>query len=479
MKRIFTIIAAGLLIAGCNKFKDINVSPTVLTSASTKGLLTNSQQALSSLIFGNTAAARIPALYVQHLAEGPYPGPSLYSDRNLSFSTWYTGPLYDLQTIINYNNDGNPSAVGNGATENQIAVARIMKAYIYLHLTDRYGDIPYSQALKGNEAFSPAYDNQQAIYTDLFKELTEAVGQIDETKPKVAGDVILNGDMAGWKRFANTMRMIMSLRLSKADPVKGKSEYAAAVAAGVIESNSQNIVYQFIEGDPNNYNPWYNNYVVSNRNDYAISKTMTDYMAPKNDPRLPVYAEELAGGEYIGLPYGFITAKNIPAAYSRIGDYFRSQGSPVTMFSYAQVLFMKAEAAKLGYTAGGDVEAALHYYDAIKASWEQFGVYDAAEYAAYIALPEVAYDPANGHKKIMTEKWVHAYLNHSWEAYADWRRTGFPVLSPAVDAIDSRGIPLRTGYPPTESALNPENYNSAVNALGGTDDNYGKMWWLK
>lgn len=487
MKKLFFIAAAGLLVTtGCNKFEDMNVSPTLLTSASTKGLLTNSQQALSDLMLGNTASSRLPALYIQHLSEGPYPGPSLYNDRNLSFSSWYTGPLYDLQTIINYNNEGNKAAIGNGAKDNQLAVARILKAFYFLNLTDRYGDIPYSKALKGSEAFSPEYDNQQAIYTDLFKELTEAQAQIKTGENKVVGDVLLGGDMAGWKRFANTLRMIMALRLSKADAAKGKTEYAAAVAAGVISSNAQNISYKFLGDDPNNYNPWYNNYSISNRNDYAISKTMTDYMLPKNDPRLPVYAEVLAGNEVKGLPFGRNVAVPIPAAYSRIGKYFggpdlagSGKGAPAVLLSYAQVLFMQAEAAKLGYTTGGDAAAETFYKDAIKASWEQFGVFNQTAYDTYLALPQVAYTAASGHERIMTEKWVHAYLNHSWEAWNDWRRTGFPVLTPAVDAVDARGIPLRVGYPANESTLNGTNYNAAVGRLGGKDDNYGKMWWLK
>ncbi|MBB1283406.1 SusD/RagB family nutrient-binding outer membrane lipoprotein [Flavisolibacter sp. BT320] len=486
MKKIFIIAVAGILMAGCNKFKDMNVSPTLLTSASTKGLLTNAQQALSDLMLGNTAASRLPALYIQHLSEGPYPGPSLYNDRNLSFSGWYTGPLYDLQTIITYNQEDNKAAVGNGSKDNQIAVARIMKAYYFLNLTDRYGDIPYSQALKGNEAFSPVYDKQQDIYTDLFKELTEAQAQINTSENKVVGDVILNGDMAGWKRFANTLRMIMALRLSKVDPAKGKTEYAAADAAGVISSNAQNISYKFLADDPNNFNPWYNNYLISNRNDYAISKTLTDYMLPKNDPRAMVFAEVLAGNEVKGLPFGRNVAVPIPAAYSRIGKYFggpdqagSGKGAPLVLLSYAQVLFMRAEAAKIGYTAGGDAEAKTHYENAIKASWEQYGVFNQTAYNIYIALPDVAYDAATGYRKIMTEKWVHGYLNHSWEAWNDWRRTGFPVLTPATDAVDSRGIPLRLGYPANESTLNGSNYNEAVSRLGGKDDNYGKMWWLK
>ncbi|HEU5167271.1 MAG TPA: SusD/RagB family nutrient-binding outer membrane lipoprotein, partial [Chitinophagaceae bacterium] len=469
MKKIIMLITIAVVFYNCDKFKDTNVSPTLLTAASTKALLTNSQQSISSLVLGNTASSRLAALYVQHLSEGPYPGPSLYNDRNLSFATWYAGdntglgPLYNLQTIINYNNSGSSAANGNGSKNNQIAVARILKAYFFLLMTDKWGDIPYTEALKGNEAYAPVYDKQQTIYTSLFKELTEAATQINEAEAKVVGDVIFSGNMASWKRFANTVRMVMALRLSVKDQAKGKTEYASALAAGVISSNAQNIFYPFITGDPNNSNPWYNNYTASNRNDYAISKTLTDYMEPKSDPRLPIYGEVLAGNVVKGLPYGRNVAVNIPAAYSRIGNYFRSQGSAMPLFNYAQVLFMRAEAAKLGYEVGGDAAAEQFYKDAIKASWQQYGVFNQAAYDAYLLLPAVAYSAATGHKQIMTEKWVHMYLN-SWESWNDWRRTGFPVLTPAVDAIDPRGIPLRLGYPTNEVSLNNTNYLAAVAA---------------
>lgn len=477
MKKVIMLIAVAVTLYSCDKFNDTNISPTLLTEASTRALLTNSQQAISDLVLGNVASSRLAALYVQHLAEGPYPGPSLYNDRNLSFSTWYTGPLYNLQTIINYNNAGSVAANSNGSKNNQIAVARILKAYYYLLMTDKWGDIPYSDALKGNEAYAPVYDKQQAIYTDIFKELTEATAQINEAEAKVVGDVIFNGNMSSWKRFASTIRMVMGLRLSVKDAVKGKTEYAAALAAGVLSSNAQNISYAFITGDPNNANPWYNNYTASNRNDYAISKTLSDYMEPKSDPRLPVYGEVLAGGVVKGLTYGRNAAVNIPAAYSRIGSYFRSQGSSMSLFNYAQVLFMRAEAAKIGYEAGGDAAAEQFYKDAIKASWQQYGVFNQAAYDAYLLKPDVAYVAATGYKQIMTEKWVHMYLN-SWESWNDWRRTKFPVLTPAQDAIDPRGIPLRLGYPTNEVALNGTNYAAALASIGGTDDNYGKMWWV-
>ena len=332
-------------------------------------------------------------------------------------------------------------------------------------MTDRWGDIPYSKALQGDKAFSPAYDKQQDIYTDLFKEFKEAAAQIKVSEKAVVGDFLLGGDMEAWKRFANTTRMIMALRLSKVDPAKGVAEYASALADGVISSNAENIDYEFIAGDPNNYNPWYENYSVDFRNDYAVSKTLTDYMGAKNDPRLMVYAENLSGGVVKGLTYGRQAAVNIPAAYSRIGDRFRGAGSPLNIYSYAQVLFMMAEAAKIGYTAGGDAAAAISYADAIKASWEQYGVYDATKYAAYMANPATAYSPAKGYEQIMTEKWVHMFLN-GWETWNDWRRTGYPVLTAAADAVDPRGIPRRWGYSTTEKTLNGVNYEAVIASSG-------------
>ncbi|MEY3208083.1 MAG: hypothetical protein RL064_114, partial [Bacteroidota bacterium] len=133
---------------------------------------------------------------------------------------------------------------------------------------------------------------------------------------------------------------------------------------------------------------------------------------------------------------------------------------------------------KLGYVTGGDTEAEAKYKAAIKASWEMYGVFNQAKYDTYIANADVAYSSATAHKQILTEKWVHNYLS-SWETWADWRRTGFPVLVAAVDASDSRGIPYRLGYSPTEASLNTVNYKAAVALIGGTDDNYGKMWLFK
>lgn len=471
------------LLAGCSKFKDFgdtNQDPTRVSVASTRALLTNAlQNTLPVASFGNTTAN----LYAQYLSEGPYPGGSLYSTLNFDNGAWYTGALYNLKAIIDYNADpekmdkeADPGA--NGSHNNQIAVARILKAFSYLHMTDRWGPIPYANALKGAEDFTPAYTDQKTIYLDLFKELKEAVAQVDNGAGP-AGDIFLGGDMAAWKRFANTQRMIMALRLSKIDPALGKTEFAAAFAAGAITSNSQNMFYKYLSGDPNNFNPWYVNYSVSLRNDYAVSKTLDDYMDPLGDPRLKVYGEVLPTGDVVGLKYGSNKATNIPNAFSRIGNYFRGAGSPAGIYTYAQVLFSLAEAAQLTWIPGGEAAAAQYYNDAIKASWEQYGVYNAAAYATFIAKTEIAYTAATAIEKIITQKWVHLYLN-GYEAWNEWRRTGYPTLIPAPDFLSSKNaIPRRQAYGTNEKLVNKTNYDAAVVLLGGPDDLYTRVWWDK
>lgn len=477
MKKITTLILGSImLLAACkpSEFENINVDPTAVSSVPTKALLTNVFNGTNGNFHSTVFGVNTPVFYAQHLSEGPYPGASLYSTRNFEWNTFYVGSLYNLKTIIDLNTSGSPLADPgiNGSKDNQIAVARILKAYFFWYLTDRYGDIPYSEALKGDKNFSPKYDPQKDIYYDLFKELKEAGTQIKVAEQGVSGDLLFGGDMAKWKKFAATTRLFMALRLIKNDNAKAVAEFNSAIADGVLASNAENVLYKYLSSDPNNYNPWYNNYSVSFRNDYAISTRMTDYMKPKNDPRLPVYAEVLSG-EVKGLPYGG-SAKNIPGTYSRIGTFHRAAGAPALVYSYAQVLFSMAEAAKRGVIAGGDAVAAVHYANGVKASLEYYGV--GSGYAAYMAQPGVAYNAATGLEQIMTEKWIHLYLNGN-ESWTDWRRTGFPVLPVPTLAVNPI-IPRRQGYPSSEPSINGVSYKEVV-ARQGADDLNTRVWWDK
>ncbi|WP_421826799.1 SusD/RagB family nutrient-binding outer membrane lipoprotein [Larkinella sp.] len=469
----FTVL---LLAASCKpgEFGDLNVNPTQVATATTKSLLTNSLQDLHGTVFGINSGI----LYSQYISEGPYPGASLYSTVNFDWAEYYYKPLNNLQTIINYNNEGasNADPGVNGSKTNQIAVARILKAYYFWWLTDRYGDLPYSDALKGAVNYSPKYDSQKDVYYQVFKELTEASAQLTTAESGPSGDILFNGDVTKWKKFANTTRLFAALRLIKNDFEKGKTEFNAAIADGILTSQSDNIFYKYIAGDPNNFNPWYVHYSINTRNDYAISSTLTDYLEPLADPRLPVYGEVLPGNKIVGLSYGLSTARNIPSIYSRVGDSFRKDNSPAAVYTYAQVLFVLAEGAKVGYLSGGDTKASEYYLEGIKQSFTQYGVFDTAKYSAYIANPAIAYSATKGLELIITQKWVHQYLN-GYEAWTDWRRTGFPKLTPAPNGSIA-SIPRRQGYAVAEKSLNSKNYADAI-ARQGADNLTTRIWWDK
>lgn len=475
-----SLVGMAMLAASCDKiedFGDTNVDPTKVAIPSTRSLLTNAMQNSTGLFIGSGQGTTM----AQHFSEGPYLTSSGYGDAigGQAYSGWYTSPLIQLKKIIDYNTAGTVEADpgANGSKNNQIAVARIMKAFIFWKLTDRWGDLPYSEALMGGDNITPKYDKQEDIYKDLFKELKEAGAQIDGGLG-VQGDIILNGNMAGWKRFAATQRLLMALRMSKVYPAASglaATEFKAALA-DVITSNAQNITYKFLAGDPNNYNPWYNNYSISNRNDFAISLPLVNYMKANGrgtDPRLPVYAEVLPGNVIKGLDYGKTLQTNIPNAYSRLGNALREAGAPAYILTFAQVEFAKAEAAKLGWIPGGDVAAKASYESGIDASLAQYGVSD----PTFKTVSGIAYDPAKAIEQIATQRWIHLYLD-GWEAWAEWRRTGFPVLTAGPNSANPAGIPRRLVYPAADKTVNADNY-AKVLTQQGPDNLNTKVWWDK
>lgn len=181
-KKIFhhiTLLVASFLlvfiVSSCDPadFGDLNDNPNATTVPITSALLTSSISAIGAPAANTSAGA-----FAQYFSETQYPNVSLYAANLTAWDGVYSGVLYDLQNIINNNTDPEtaPKVAINGSNNNQIAVARILKAFRYMYLTDLYGDIPYTEALKGE--IQPVYDTQEAIYTDLFKELKESVAQL-------------------------------------------------------------------------------------------------------------------------------------------------------------------------------------------------------------------------------------------------------------------------------------------------------------
>jgi len=326
MKLKHYTLAFSLLLIGCESdFGDMNVDPNNPSDALPDLLLTSALKDVSTV-----AGAVTGALYVQYFAETQYTEDSRYGTEQYDFTGWYSSPLNDLQAIIN-------SAT---ATNNYKGAARIAKAYFLHNLTDRWGMLPYSQALLGADNFQPAYDTQEAIYKGLITDLTEAVTVFDANSA-LNGDILFGGDVARWAQWGNTIRMVMALRLSDIDPSYAQTEYTAAISAGVIDAD---VMYAHLAEDAN-ASPWYSRFIT--RTDYAISNTMDDAMTAKSDFRLLKYADPAPDAEgagatgldlIVGMTYGISNgeAGDIPnQAVSFPGMAIRSQDSALPVYTLA------------------------------------------------------------------------------------------------------------------------------------------------
>lgn len=465
------LLGTAALWSSCTKFdENLNKDPNNPSKASGTQLIANSEFYLPGI-----SSSAYGVHYPQYLSLTLYPDNARYVTTNFSFSTWYTGPLNNLETAINSTLSAN-----EGPVQNQLAVAKILKAYFIWHVTDRWGDVPFSEALSGDGNYVPKYDKQQDIYNAMFKLLDEANALITVTTAagNIKNDIIYKGDMAKWKKLGNTIHMLMALRLSKVDPTKGKNEFNKALTNGIMTSNSENLSYPHLsQTDQQNF--WYNSFTVLGRNWYAVSKPVVDYMKPLNDPRLPVFANKSANtNDYVGLDYGLAT-EVVPGNYSLLGSAIRQQNSPVYLVTYAQALFALAEAAKIGWIVGGDAVAETNYNNAITQSIGQW-TGSTASAANYLLQPNVAYSSANALEKIGNQRWIHLFM-HGYEGWAEWRRTGFPNFLVAAPGANNNLIPRREGYPTNEPQINKASYDAAVASFpyGGTDGLNARVWWDK
>ncbi|MGX5819889.1 SusD/RagB family nutrient-binding outer membrane lipoprotein [Chitinophaga lutea] len=462
MKHTLLIAAASLLFAACNKFGDMNVDPNRPTRASNTQLIANSQLYLPVLQENPQGE-----YFGQYLSETQYPNLSLFNQVSASFYGIYQGPLMNLDTVLR----GNTYDLLEGPAANQQAVATILRAYFFWHATDRWGDLPYTQALLGRSNFTPVYDTQESIYNDLFTQLTAASNMI--VAGNIKNDLIYGGDPNKWKRLANTIRLLMALRLSQVAPAKAQTEFNAALTAGIMTSNDDNFIFKHLAKDATE-SYWFNQVSDQNRKWWALSETLVSKMKPVNDPRLPIYGDKNAAGNYVGLEFGKLDGLST-TAFSLLGAEQRRQDAKVYLVTYAQALFAQAEGAKRNWIAGGDVAAADFYYKGIERSIHQWKG-DTLGFGVMKAAPSIAYVAANGMEQIATQRWVHLFM-HGFEAWAEWRRTGWPVLVKP----QGKEIPTRQGYPSDEVFNNKTNYQEAVSRQFGTtgDGLYGKLWWDK
>ena len=434
------------------------------------------------------------------------------SDRNAMVGRWINGGwgafLQGSTTLAEILNQTGPASPAPDPLRE--AVAKIWKVYINMPMTDFFGPIPYSEVGNGEDVVN--YDSQEAIYTDFFKILTEATGVLSQNMGKTAfatGDVIYDGDLAKWLKLGNSLRLRAAMRVSKKTPDIAKAEAEAAIAAagGLITTNADNAAMR--PTPPNYLNPLG---VISEWGEFRMSASMESILKGYQDPRMPMY---------------FAPAKNDPLKFKGIrnglsilqmSDAFNSNDNnsnvvprfqnaangtePHTLYVAAETWFNMAEAAVNGWNVGA-FSAKQCYENGITASMQQWGVAgSAATYIASTNTPQ-AYTAPNPvfsapplsnipvafgiteevqREQIGTQKWLCLYPSMSPEAWAEFRRTGFPKLYPRLnnenpDASTDAGSVKRLIFPPDEATINPAGYQSGLEALGGPDKTNTKVWW--
>ena len=307
--------------------------------------------------------------------------------------------------------------------------------------------------------------------------MDEAVQQFDQGVP-AQGDILFNGNILGWKKLANSLRLLLALRVSNVDPVLGAAEVNAALAAdgGVIETNADNVVLDY-PGGPFRH-PYYNIYLRGTF--FGLTTTLVGYMQDINDPRLPEYGAPNANGEVLGVPYGLprelaleYTSEN-PDWSLILAPKWRQQDTPYPLLTAADIYLARAEAAALNWT---DEDAAMLYRSGLQASMERWEVYNPAVFEEYITQEGVALTSENSLEKIRFQRYLSFYPN-GYQGWSIWRRTDVPNLQPTPYAVNTSGqIPRRYVYQRREANLNPENYQAAVDRMNGEDTMDGRVWW--
>lgn len=379
---------------------------------------------------------------------------------------------------------------------NYLSMGRILKVYIAQQLTDTYGDIPYFQAGQGyaERIFTPEYDAQQDIYADLFNELDEAIQAFDSSKPVPnTADIVYNGDLSKWKKFANSLMLRMGLRIMDVDATNGKKWIDKAIAGGLLESNDDSfVVYYLPNSDASTTtNPTANGAakVWVKYDTYYLSEPFVAFLRDNNDPRTSVYCQLRGNGDktpakQLGYPpLGYISVPN-KGIYSKANmQTFGRYDAPYVHLSYAQVQFQLAECVVRGIIDDGDDK--VYYENGVRAAMDQLsifgpeGVIASDQATAYLA--ENPYDPADEEAAldmINTQYWVETHPNW-YETFANMRRSGYPELyskiDPTIEGNENAELPGRATYPSGEVAINPK----VQNAIQRQGPNLAKthVWW--
>ena len=503
-KYLFSSFIALTLLLSCDDgFDELNTDPVRLTSIDPTFQLNraiiSSAPGYNNFTYETTIVKQMITPFV-----GVGTGGNLNQDnRSATEGNWNNGFNTTIKNLV----DGIAFLSDNPDKTNLLAMLRIWRAHEFMVLTDTYGDIPYGEAGEGyldGVAF-PTYDSQESIYDDLLNELESASNSLDPLKDAVPQEVMYVGqgeNILRWKRLGNSLLLRAAMRLSKVNPTKAAQYAAKAVSGGLMESNLDNAV---IRHDANFRNGLGTNLNGGQKGFYYIDRDFMNFLKSNNDPRLVAIAVRYVGAKtggdqieanadrspdvQIGMPQGFdnttipaqVAADGLESLYdysemdrSRLG----SPEAPSFMVTYSQTMLLYAEAIVRGWV-NGDADAA--YEEGIRANMIQFSSWpgdtdiDAGDRETYIQAHPLQADTEI--QQINEQYWVSAYLN-GYETWANFRRSGFPIVSPnpLKGDLTTEDFIRRLTYPDSEKTVNADNMNAAISRQG-PDILDTRVWW--
>ena len=464
------VFSASLGLTSCEDYLDINQDPNNPAS-STPALTLPAGQGELAYVLGNQFQF-LGNYYAQHWtqagAANQYCELEQYQMTSSTYDTrvwaeFYAGALNDFKYVADQAN-----ASGNS---NYAAIGEIMQAYTFQVVTDAWGDVPFASALGSLEVLNPEYQSQEEIYAGLITMLDGALAKIDEEGPAPGGDdLIFGGDMALWRKFANTLKLKIYLRQAYVKPEVAQAGIQAMYAAGAQFLETGETAAVPFADQTQNRNPFFQTQVTFRGGvDVVASNTALNLLQQTDDPRIEHFyapAEDGANeGSFAGIDQGVectpARAGEQAINYSKPGPAVASATTAIPFISAAESYFLQAEAVARGWGSGATASAL--YELGIRASFDYLEV-DEAEAAATALLqkPGVAY--AGGAveaqvEQIITQKWLSFNGTQGFEAWTEYRRTGYPsfIEPSAASTLGASLLPKRLIYPNSEATRN-QNY---------------------
>lgn len=518
MKKISHFIiplAAVLCLASCDKgFEEKNQNPYALNTIEPGFLFTNAERSMN--VGSWEGEQTIVQQFLNAYNTGATAGFNFNEDVD-GYNTprWngvYGNVIKPLVQVLDLTKD-------DATRKNQYQMARIWKAYAFMTLVDTYGDVPYTEAGRGflDNIIYPKYDKDEVIYDDLYNELKTATAALSTSNEYVKNDIffggaqgtsaaLINAQVAQWKKIGYSLMLRLGMRYSKLNATKAASIVQEAFTGGVMQTNSDNVVVNLYSTA--NQNGFSNTQRTINPYFYYLAEPFVTFLKGANDPRLKYIGASYAAPQntgsardtitanQFGFPVGFdqtINTTKYPAYrgtkgqgqnYTQINyQVSASATAPAFFITNSQTQLLLAEAKFRGWITGGLTPQ--QYYEAgVRAAMDEWALFPGVqspaitevEKATYLRQPSVVWTVGKELQLINTQIWIESVTNGA-EAFANWRRSGFPVLQPNMyNNKLNGGFVRRMAYPNSEINTNTASYNAAV-ASFGADNLTTRVFW--